>query len=281
MKETPKVIPKLLREHCSLQWRWRMNRHKNIKSLPVHGWFNKTRNIRNAYVKPSNELSSISDKLFNPSCASTEILYTNERRSIPCLMIPASLCQQVISHDNDSVRKGGPLLHWERIFHYLLYFNVMELYNIVVHSDGLVQDCGISCANILKILQTCTEPSIDIHLSSKQFITERVKYRSQFRSIWWWPVVTRTPEVLVMRETRALEGERWSRDAWDVNMMTSVHGNAFHITGLLWGESIGKWWFLLTKSPEIQGFDVSFVVNLNKQSSCWWVKMTWYNMSSS
>ena len=34
-------------------------------------------------------------------------------------------------------------------------------YNIALYINGLVQDCSISIANALEILQSCTKPSID------------------------------------------------------------------------------------------------------------------------
>ena len=43
-------------------------------------------------------------------------------------------------------------------------------------------------------------------------------------------------------------------------MMTSSHGNTFHITGPLWGESTSKWWIPFAKRTVMQNFDVLFVV---------------------
>ena len=44
--------------------------------------------------------------------------------------------------------------------------------------------------------------------------------------------------------------------------MTSWHGNFFHITGPVWGESTGHLWILLPK--DLQSFAVPFVISLNK-----------------
>ena len=43
------------------------------------------------------------------------------------------------------------------------------------------------------------------------------------------------------------------------------HGNAFHITGHLWGESTDDQWILPTKGPVMSSFDVFFfIVSFNK-----------------
>ena len=62
--------------------------------------------------------------------------------------------------------------------------------------------------------------------------------------------------------------------------MTSWHGNIFHITGPLWGESTCHWWIPLTKGPIMHRVYVFFLVSLNKilnkHSSCqwqWWLMM--------
>ena len=57
-------------------------------------------------------------------------------------------------------------------------------------------------------------------------------------------------------------------------LMTSSHGNAFRITGPLWGESTGHPVDSTHKEPVARTVDVSFDVSLNKllykQSSGWW-----------
>ena len=57
-------------------------------------------------------------------------------------------------------------------------------------------------------------------------------------------------------------------------MMISWHGNAFHVTGPLWGESTGPWSIPLTNGPIMQGFDVCIGARLNKllniQLNCQW-----------
>ena len=62
-------------------------------------------------------------------------------------------------------------------------------------------------------------------------------------------------------------------------MMTSWHGNTFHITGPLWGESIIHHVESHHKWPAMWSFVVFFDVSLNKllnnQSSCWWFEMPW------
>ena len=55
-------------------------------------------------------------------------------------------------------------------------------------------------------------------------------------------------------------------------MVTSCDGNAFRITGPLWGESTGYRWIPLTKEPVMWSFYVYFEVSpdelLNKQLMC-------------
>ena len=57
--------------------------------------------------------------------------------------------------------------------------------------------------------------------------------------------------------------------------MTLCYGNAFHITGPLWGESTGHRWIPLTKGQQYgtMMFPLSLTLNniLNIQSSCWWL----------
>ena len=72
-------------------------------------------------------------------------------------------------------------------------------------------------------------------------------------------------------------------------MVTSCHGNGFHITGPLWGESTGIQGeyhrILTTKGMHVmRSFNVSFVVDvsmlLNKQSICRWPQTLWPRMTS-
>ena len=48
------------------------------------------------------------------------------------------------------------------------------------HSDDLVQDCSISIANALEILQSCTKPSMhsmqDLSCQDHIFLAEHVTY---------------------------------------------------------------------------------------------------------
>ena len=48
------------------------------------------------------------------------------------------------------------------------------------------------------------------------------------------------------------------------SIMTSLHGNAFHITGPFCEEPIGHWWIPCTKAFG-QDFDISYDAILNKQ----------------
>ena len=69
----------------------------------------------------------------------------------------------------------------------------------------------------------------------------------------------------MMPGTRAIVKSTWC-------MMISCYGNAFCITGLLWGESTGDRWISLTKSQWWCRASVSFEM-LSKQSSCQWFLM--------
>ena len=63
-----------------------------------------------------------------------------------------------------------------------------------------------------------------------------------------------------------------------LDMKISWYGNAFRITGTLWGEPWSPM-VSLYKEPVVRTFDVSFDVSLNqllnKQSMGWWTEMSW------
>ena len=70
----------------------------------------------------------------------------------------------------------------------------------------------------------------------------------------------------------------WLLYGYWVNMMTSWNGNAFRVTGPLWGEPTGDRWIPPTKvqkrSCEVF-FDVSLSKLLNKQTNNRWFETPW------
>ena len=62
---------------------------------------------------------------------------------------------------------------------------------------------------------------------------------------------------------------------WIISMMTSWHGNAYSITGLLWGGVTNG--FCSEKASYTEVFDGCFAVCLNKLlNNCWWFDMPWH-----
>ena len=72
------------------------------------------------------------------------------------------------------------------------------------------------------------------------------------------PVVTN--RFLSARNT-TLEalGPWWPGPSWKGSIMTSWHGNTFHITGPLWGESNSHWWISLTKGQQCRPLMISML----------------------
>ena len=65
------------------------------------------------------------------------------------------------------------------------------------------------------------------------------------------------------------------------SMMRSWHGNAFCITGPLWGESTGDRWIPITKTSDVEPwFFPCWSMNrlLNKQSRGRWTVMSWHSL---
>ena len=50
--------------------------------------------------------------------------------------------------------------------------------------DGLVQDCSISIANVLEILQPCTRPSMSCVIRSCQWFLEKSSWYQPWQVIW-------------------------------------------------------------------------------------------------
>ena len=61
----------------------------------------------------------------------------------------------------------GPLFSIKKYFEYLCYLSVGKIW---INLDGLVQDCSISIANTLEILQSCIKPSIPWFLKIIQLV---------------------------------------------------------------------------------------------------------------
>ena len=62
-------------------------------------------------------------------------------------------CSGIFRHNDDLVQLG--ICVWPRT-----YFDLGTAYLVITYIDGLVQDCSISSALAMEILQSCTEPSI-------------------------------------------------------------------------------------------------------------------------
>ena len=109
------------------------------------------------------------------------------------------------------------------------------------HIDGVVQDCSISSALALQILQSCTKPLISSVRTCGTYLSQEIKWNKCKNY------------TFIIRAT--VPGDQCVNSAQcscpfqvrEFPMKMSWHENIFLITGPLWGESTGYQWIPLTK----------------------------------
>ena len=76
---------------------------------------------------------------------------------------------------------------------------------IAIHFDGLVQDCSISIANALEILQSCTKPSI-YRLSAHRFLllVPELQMSCRHLTTWWCQQMKTFSSLLALCEGNLL-----------------------------------------------------------------------------
>ena len=104
-------------------------------------------------------------RLWQSYCVCCQLMASHPRASWLYAMLSVygnSYTMQVaISSPSQAVRLVNSLQLWETFMYFWTGLQCcILLWFLYDYLDGLVQDCSISSANALEILQSCTEPSI-------------------------------------------------------------------------------------------------------------------------